>query len=233
MMPLWLRDLGAMFVPRVCKVCGRALVEGEDIMCLTCTLEMPRVEADAMADNELTARCASAKVRIVRGAGYYWYIRDNPYARLIHKAKYDSQPRLGRALARRMAAELQPRGFFDGIDAITPVPLHPSKLASRGYNQSLHIARGVADIAGLPVEQLLAARRHGTQTRLGSLGRWRNTAGVYVADCQPRALAGRHILIVDDILTTGSTILHCAEALAALTPDVRASFLTLGVTALQ
>ncbi|MCM1504309.1 MAG: ComF family protein [Muribaculum sp.] len=154
---------------------------------------------------------------------------------MIHRAKYSGRPKLARQLGRRFAAQLADEGFFDGMDMMVPVPMHWLKLIRRGYNQSEEICRGVSEVVGLPVVRLLEATRgHRTQTMLGGLGRWENLRDVYrVCDGKVDDLSGKHLLLVDDVLTTGATLLSCRQAIEVACRDVKVSVLTLGVTRLS
>ena len=124
--------------------------------------------------------------------------------------------------------------FFDGIDVVTAVPLHRSKLAHRGYNQSEYLARGIADALGTPyIEALKAVRPHSTQTRKGALERWQNIQGNYVLNTKHASrLAGKHILLVDDVVTTGSTLTVCATLLKQI-PGTTVSLFTIAAARLD
>ena len=114
-------------------------------------------------------------------------------------------------MARLFACELLSVGFFDGVDMVVPVPLHSSKLARRGYNQSAYIASGVAAATGIRmVEALAAVKRHSTQTHRSVADRHANVAGVFVAKPE---VGEKHVLLVDDVITTGSTVIACCDAL--------------------
>lgn len=223
--------MGLIF-PQVCGVCGRGLVEGERTICLQCRLEFPvtRFEERPLW-NGLTEKLVTLRAPIERTAAYFFYQRQSPYARLIHHMKYNHSPGLGRELMREYARKLLAAGFFEGVDAVAPVPLSLTKQIRRGYNQSYHLARGVTDVVSLPIIDALRAGRHGSQTRLGAAERLANARGIYTA--RPEALAGvSHLLLIDDIVTTGSTICACLEAIHQAAPDIRLSVLALASTRL-
>lgn len=229
----WAGDLLDVIYPRCCEVCGAALVKGEEALCTKCDYNLPRCDIHRDSFNTLHQRLAG-HAPIERAAGYFYYHRGSAYTRLIHVAKYDGRPCVARRLAENFAAEIAPDGFFDGIDMVVPVPLHRSKQLSRGYNQSAYIARGLCNaIGGLTfVEALRATRKHVTQTRKSAFDRWLNSADIYeVADAS--ALADRHVLVVDDVITTGATMLACCEAIHRVAPSATISVLSLAVTALD
>ncbi|MDE6383645.1 MAG: ComF family protein [Paramuribaculum sp.] len=220
------RALMGMLYPEVCEVCGRALVEGEEMLCLDCLAGMPLYSPADFSDTEIHRRLM--RTPIVRAASLYYYYKDTPYAMLIQKAKYASRPKLARSLGRIVAERLKPKSFFDGIDAVTVVPLHKSKERRRGYNQSLMIARGVADVAGMPIVDLLDCSRHGTQTARTVWQRWANAESTYTAT-PDTDVSGLHILLIDDVITSGATLSACASALLSAHPSARISILTIGV----
>lgn len=223
----------SVIYPRLCEVCGTALTEGEDHICLNCLYAMPVCRLDADGFNIIHQRLAS-HIPVERATGLFYYYRGNPYTRLIHAAKYNGRPRIASYLAALFARRLQPSGFFDGIDLITYVPLHSSKQRHRGYNQSEHIARGIADVTSIAVQPtLIVTRKHNTQTRRDLYHRWLNSLHTYAIDPAATRLSPTHILLVDDVITTGSTILACLDALHQAFPSARLSVLTLAVSNLS
>lgn len=199
---------------------------------MQCDYAMPRCHLHAEPFNEIHRRLAG-KVPIERAAAMFHYYRDTAYTRLIHVAKYGGRPRVGEALAGKFATEIAGDGFFDGIDIILPVPLHRLKRLRRGYNQTEYIARGLSEVTGIPVsDNIVALRGHGTQTRRGAFERWLNSRNVYGVE-RPEMLAGKHLLVVDDVITSGSTMLSCCEAIQTAVHDARISVLSLGLAALS
>lgn len=229
MMKRLIEGVAALCFPRMCPCCGAVMVRGEETMCLGCRLDLPQTDYHLHADFNPLVERLMCRAPITRAASFFHYERHSPYARLIHEAKYNGRPSIGRLLAREYAAAIYSTGFFDTIDAITPVPLNRLKLIRRGYNQSLHIALGVADVTDLPVVDTLTARRHSTQTRKDARSRFENARGIYSAGAES-ASGLKHILLVDDIATTGATLCACSEALHAQYPSLQISVLTLAAT---
>lgn len=132
-------------------------------------------------------------------------------------------------MGRMMACELLRSGFFETVDCIVPVPLHKKKQHLRGYNQSEWIARGLAAVTGIPmnVSAVVRAKNTETQTRKTLSERWENVQGVFLL-LQPALFVKKHILIVDDVLTTGATTVACALAFSEV-EGIRISVLTLAV----
>lgn len=217
--------------PNLCEVCGCRLAPGEVAMCLKCDYELPRTKAHLSSFSQVHERLAGG-APIERGAGWFFYYRGSPYVAMIHRGKYNGHPELLRRLSRKFAAELVPENFFDGVDCVLPVPLHPLKLMMRGYNQTEYIARGIRDVAGLEIRHNLKATKfRKTQTRRGAFARWLNSQGDYAVS-KPSELEGKHVLVIDDVMTTGSTLLTCCNAIHAVAPTAKISVLTLALTKL-
>lgn len=223
----WLSDLLNILFPQVCEVCGATLVEGERVVCLQCLARMPRLYFHRQPEHPFVRRMAAAKVKSV--ASMFAYVKNDSYARMIQTAKYNNRPDIAYNLASAFASELKNEGFFSGIDAILPVPMYAWKQVRRGFNQADEIARGISDITGIPVwNNLVAMRPHQSQTTRNAVERAANAAGIY-AVVEADRLNGRHVLIVDDVITTGSTILGCCDAvMKASTAEV--SVLSLAAT---
>jgi len=220
-----------LIYPNLCEICGRRLAPGEEVMCLHCSYGLPRTKAHESSFNVVHERLAGT-TPVDRGAGWFYYYRESPYTAMIHRGKYNGHPELLRILARKYARELERDGFFEGIDLIVSVPLHPLKLMMRGYNQTDYIAKGIRDVTGIKIgRNLKAARFRKTQTRKGVFSRWLNSKDDYVAK-NPAELAGKHVLVIDDVLTTGATLLTCCNAIHRAAPSARISVLTLAVTKL-
>lgn len=225
------RDLAGVIAPARCVVCGTALAEGEGFLCVQCLWAMPRT----FAHRRVIAQLADPIARIVpnaRFASWFRYRSDKPYHRIIHNIKYLDCPRLGVSAGAQFARELQPDGFFDGIDVIVPIPIPLARRFERGYNQADKIARGVSEATGLPVCNALAEgffRR--SQVGLGSTTRRANMSAERFRVKDAAALSGKHVLLVDDVITTGSTMHSAALALKSANPAIsHISFLSLAMS---
>ncbi|MBQ4367013.1 MAG: ComF family protein [Muribaculaceae bacterium] len=229
--PQWLHAAIDVLMPRTCSVCGKPLDADEPYVCRRCMEQLPLTHFEDIPFNAMEQLFAG-KVPIERAAGLFYYEKGSPYASIIHDAKYRNMPRLGEWMAMRAVAQMRPSGFFQGIDVVVPVPLHRDKQARRGYNQSEFIARGIGQSLNIEVSLAVeASRRHSTQTRKSATERWLNTRGMYVPAPCAAQLANRHVLLVDDVVTTGSTLEACAEALRQV-PSITISLFTLAVARL-
>ena len=228
----WLGAATDVVLPRICPVCGQTLDGDEAWLCRKCLAGLPRTRYEEVPFNSMEQHFAG-KVPIERATAYFFYEKGSPYASILHDIKYHGIPTMGRWLTSRAVQDMAASHFFDGIDVVTAVPLHRSRLAHRGYNQSKYLACGIADSLNIPyVEALKAVRPHTTQTHKGALERWQNIQDNYVLKNDADQLAGKHILLVDDVVTTGSTLTVCAILLKSI-PNVKVSLFTLAAARLE
>lgn len=227
MIKRWLQAAADVVLPRVCSACQHELGADEQWLCRRCLAQLPLTHLDEQPFNAMEQLFAG-KTPVERATAYFYYDKASPYAGILHDIKYRDMPRLGRWLAERAMRQMP--AFAAGVDAVVPVPLHSDKLISRGYNQSLYIAQGIARATGAKVVQALkAVRPHSTQTHLTAHERWLNIQHVYaLAPGMERRLAGKHLLLVDDVVTTGSTLEVCARWLNTI-PAVTVSLFTLAM----
>lgn len=195
---------------------------------MKCNMDMPRTNYHLRKDNPVE-HLFWGKIPIERATSYFFYQKGGSFRQILHQLKYGGRKDLGEVMGRFMAAELAPAGFFKDVDGIVPVPLHPHKRKLRGYNQSECIAHGISVVTGIPMDTSSVVRKKhtDTQTRKSTYERWENVDGIFHL-CHPGHLVGKHILIVDDVLTTGSTTTACADAFKGV-ENIRISILTLAV----
>lgn len=224
----YLGPLLHLFYPRCCVVCGSPLLESEEAVCTRCNMDMPRTNYHKVKDN-IVERMFWGKLPLERATSYFFYRKGSDFRKILHQLKYGGRKELGTIMGRFMAAELLPTDFFEGVDVIVPVPLHPRKRRARGYNQSECIARGVAQVTGIPIDVSSAVREKHTETQTRKLTyeRWENVDGIFKLH-HPERFIGKHVLIVDDVLTTGATTTACADAFCQVA-GIRISVLTLAV----
>ncbi len=221
--------LAEVLAPDYCMLCGGRLSKAEHRICALCRIKLPATDFHRIPGNAMQQRFAGYGTIENAGAVFY-YVRSTPLATAIHDFKYNKFPSLAVEFGREMARRLLTTGFFYGIDLLMPVPIHFTKRMRRGYNQSERICRGLTEMSGIPTADNLYARRpHKTQTGRTPEGRRANTRGVFSVR-RPDELLDRHVLIVDDVCTTGATLLACAEALHSAVPGIRCSVLTLAAT---
>ncbi|MBO5864463.1 MAG: ComF family protein [Bacteroidaceae bacterium] len=223
----WISDLIDLIFPRHCSVCGEILSRQERDICLNCLCTLPKIEPNHKKEIE---QIFWGKIGIERAMSFMYYRKGSPYNSLMHRLKYKDAPEVGTRLAEMAAKELLDSGFFDGITRIVPLPLSKKKQRRRGYNQSEYIAIGLSNITGIPVDTELVKRdkANETQTHKNRDERWENVKGIFSVS-PGRSMENEHVLLVDDILTTGATLCSCAAALQK-EHDCRISIFTLAYT---
>ena len=226
---------GAAFLdavlPAECVVCCRSLVDGERFICLHCDYELPRLTIDSFIENEIHYTLATTNP-VAKAAGLFYYHRGSPFTKLIHQAKYNDRPQLARWLGEQLGYEYQSKGLFDEINAFVPVPINWFKEMRRGYNQSYIIAQGLSEVTGIPIIDCLKAKPHSTQTHKTARRRAQNAKGIYRAKKIYHHELSRytHLMIVDDVITTGSTVLQCVEALREINRNLKVSVIAPAIT---
>lgn len=151
---------------------------------------------------------------VERGAAFLFYEKDHPIQGVIHQMKYADRPEIGYQLGRQAAIEFLQADFFEGIDLIVPMPLHPKRLRERGYNQAEYIARGISKATGIPMDTTHVERVRNTPKQALQTGeeRQQNVADAFAVN-HPEVLYKKHILVVDDLITTGETMRSCLKAM--------------------
>lgn len=219
-------DLLNLIYPDLCAVCGRTLIKGEKIICISCICNIPKTNYHLQPGNPVE-KLFWWKVAVVRGSSFFFFTKGSPFQKLLHELKYKGNKEVGEVLGKYAGIDLPDSPEFCTVDIIVPVPLHPKKQAKRGYNQSEWIARGLASAMQKPIDTktLVRIRENATQTRKTVFDRYENTQDIFAL--KDRAtFSGKHILLVDDVLTTGATLEACIQALQE-SPDIKVSVFTL------
>lgn len=206
-------DFLSLFFPDLCCACGDHLVSQEYHLCTTCLYDLPYTNFHLQADNP-AARQFWGRIPVQKVCAYLYFHKQGKVQNIIHHLKYKNRPLLGKLLGEMYGRELKAVDYASEIDFIIPVPLHSSRLKSRGYNQSHCIAEGLANTLKIPLgdKYLHRFKSTGTQTHKGRFERFENMTEVFrLANRQD--LTDKHVLLVDDVITTGATLEACALSL--------------------
>lgn len=215
-----------LFYPRVCEVCGKSLIRGEAYLCTYCLSDFPFVDHNMSVGKDILDHFEE-QMRPICFYALYYYDKYSAYKNLIYQVKYHSYQKLafylGKMLGERIVTDCQ-------VDCIIPVPLHEKKMKQRGYNQALEIAKGVNEV--LQVELLeqvvIRVKNNPSQTGKNVVERFQNVEDAFEL-LRPEKVRGKHVLLVDDVITTGATVASCLRVLA-VESDVRFSLACLAKT---
>ncbi len=219
-------DLTELFFPTLCITCGDRLISQENFLCMNCWYDLPVTNFHLKRDNKV-AQLFWGRVEIENATSFFSYKKGSRYQQLIHFIKYKGLKELGFETGRRFGFELANSINFNAVDIVVPIPLHPKKQKMRGFNQSNWIAKGVAASLQKPVssKNLFRQIHTSTQTRKNRFERWQNVEGIFGIK-EPEKFRNKHILLIDDVVTTGSTLEACAFQLLK-TENTKVSIATL------
>ncbi len=218
-------DFAALFVPRRCAGCDTTLMSFEECLCLGCMEDLPRTRFHEDAANRVE-QLFWGKLKLESASALLHFARKGMVQHMLHRIKYQQDQDTGLFLGRLMGEELKDSPRFASVDMLLAVPLHPRKQRSRGYNQAQLLVDGMCETWPHPSvgRELMRVVRTPSQTKRGRLDRWLNVKEAFHLP-DPGALQGKHVLIVDDVVTTGATIEGCVHALRTV-PDLRVSLFT-------
>ena len=221
----WINHVINLLYPRVCAACGSSLLKGEETVCLKCRYALPKTGYELQPDNPV-AQLFYGRVPFHAVASCFFFSKSGKVQHLIHELKYKGNKEAGFFLGRQMGECIQDAPLFQGIDYLVPVPLHPKREQQRGYNQSLMIAQGIHEVTGIPIGEhfLVRAVYTATQTKKTAEERFQNVKDIFEVR-RAETLQGNHLLIIDDVLTTGATLEACAHCLETI-PDITLSAAT-------
>lgn len=216
-------DVRHIVMPRLCPICGGRLPRGEAVVCSLCEATAPLTQLWLSDENPLRDRFAGL-MPIERAAAFVWYVEGSPWRDAIHRFKYGNMWRTAYNLGRWYGACLRESGAYNDVDVVVSVPLHWWRRLSRGYNQSEYLADGIARELGVKVDRqsVVRHRYNRSQTSQSHDKRWDNVDGIFRVRHAER-LRGKHILLVDDVLTTGATVISLGTTILQEVEDVRLS----------
>lgn len=218
----------SLLFPDLCIVCNEHQKARGALFCLPCLCELPYTNFTDWRSNEFCSHF-EGRVRLEKANSVFYLTQGGSIEKLIHKLKYHNQPKLAIALGKFSGKILMQNGFLESVDYIVPVPLHPRKLRKRGYNQSEKLGFGISRTAQIEMDLEVLFRNKNTksQTKMNRFDRLKNTENAFDVHKEDKFI-GKHILLLDDVLTTGSTLESCAKALENIN-GIRISMLSLAI----
>lgn len=222
-----IKDIANFLFPQYCICCGERLSKQEKHICISCLANLPRTNSH-ICSGLPPEQLFWGKIPIERALCFFFH-ESTGIKQIIWSLKYNNQPDIGRYIAHIFAEEIKDYGIFDNIDIIIPVPLSWRKRIKRGYNQSDYIAKGISEVTGIPVitNAVKKIKHTESQTNFDNFQRQENVKGIFSV-VNPKLIEGKHILLVDDVLTTGATLCSLGNTISQAA-NVKISVLTLAL----
>lgn len=208
----FLDDFLFLIFPDVCAGCGNPLNKGEEVICTFCEYHLPETNFHFQKDNPVY-RKFWGRTNITQATAMYFFNKASKLQHLMHELKYKGKKEVGIRLGKILGQKIKETDFKE-VDLIIPVPLHPSKERKRGYNQSDMFAQGLSEGLQKPWSRKILKRKKASesQTKKSRMERWKNVDEIFeVTDA--KEISNKHLLLVDDVITTGATLESCANAL--------------------
>lgn len=217
----------SLMFPLLCQGCGASLASPSAVLCSRCKTSLPRTGFEQSTNNPVM-QTFWGRVPLEFASSLFYYRKGELLAELIHQLKYKRHRENGLFLGAFAGNLLKSSLLYQDIDGVVPVPLHPRKERLRGYNQCTLLANGLCSATGWPLfhQEVLRLKHTQSQTKRGRYERWKNVEGIFGV-ARYSVLSGKHLLVLDDVVTTGSTLEACCHALLQV-PGVRVSVLTIG-----
>jgi len=199
-------DVKHLFYPHICNGCGSDIIPEQNLLCARCMLQLP-VTFFANYPNNPIEKIFTGRLPVAAAHAEFYFSKTSLIQQLIHQLKYKSNKAIGIYLGEMMGKTIRQSGRFSQVDALVPLPLFPGKEKKRGYNQAAVICEGMSLSMQLPVMENVLLRRHftDTQTKKHRTERWQNVADSFTVQ-HPEKIKGKHLLLVDDVITTGATL---------------------------
>lgn len=214
-----------LFFPHICTGCGSDILNVESALCMRCVDAMPETNFELHPDNPVE-KSFWGRLPLIGATAQFYFAKESLMQHLMHQFKYKGNRELGIQLGRMMGEQIMNSGRFDA-DALVPLPLFPAKEKRRGYNQATVLCQGIAERMKIPIlDKAITRPQHTeTQTKKGRIERWKNMEGKFILS-DPDAIKNKHLLLVDDVVTTGATLEACGNELLKA-ENVRLSLATL------
>jgi len=209
----FVQDLRSLFFPELCLVCSTSLIQDDHFVCAKCISALPKTHFHLDDENQ-AAKVFWGRVNLKNVTSAYYFRKNSPVQTIVHELKYRGKKELGHYFGQILAHDLKKSENWNNFDFVVPVPLHKRRLLKRGYNQSEWLSKGIAEVLEKPLKTdiLVRDKYNLTQTKKDKAQRWENVEGIFSVE-KGVDLSNKNILLVDDIVTTGSTIESCVNAL--------------------
>ncbi len=226
LLPLIPAAVKQLFFPHVCAGCSSDQLGQQSQICIQCLQGLHYTQFSAYVNNPVEKKFIG-RVPVQKATAQFYFSKSSVLQQLVFNFKYAGNKELGIQLGRSMGTSLNEAVRFADINMLIPVPLAPKKLRKRGFNQSTILCKGISEITGWPVDDKTVQRltANTTQTRKDRVQRWENVQGIFGIS-NPQPLQNKHVLLVDDVITTGATLEACAQALLTV-PGLQVSIATL------
>jgi ComF family protein len=224
----YIEGLTQLVYPLQCVGCGNDAITKEELLCIDCLLNLPETNFAKTADN-FVEKIFYGRIPVEAATSLYFFNKDSLLQHLIHQLKYKGNQDIGTYFGKIMGRRLAASSRFKAIDFVTPIPLSKKRIAKRGYNQALSVCNGIASVLNIPVLDNLTIRQkdNETQTQKNRLERWENMQNTFQVK-DKTLIAGKNILLIDDVVTTGATLEACGEVILT-TPNTKLFIATVAV----
>lgn len=221
-----IQSLLHLFFPHTCAGCGSDIIDHNQLLCLHCIDRLPHTGFHRFAGNPVE-KIFWGRLPIACATSFLYFTKSSVLQHLVHQFKYKGKMEIGEYIGRRMGEVMLEASRFQNIDALVPLPLFAARERKRGYNQSGILCDGIAEVLQVPVLKNIIARKSATetQTHKSRTERWANISGRFEL-LQPEAIRDKHVLLVDDVITTGATLEACGQELMR-TGNTRLSIFTM------
>jgi ComF family protein len=217
-----------LLFPRLCFICENELEKSKKPFCAFCYRQLPFAYIQGTAIDHPIQDLFGGRVELQHSYSLLYYEKKGDTQKLLHAIKYQNKPQLAILMGEWLGKEIAKQGWAKELDALIPVPIHPKKEFLRGYNQSEKLAKGIANVLDLPIDNTLLKRNTNDKSQTQQSGRflrWDNIQSAF--GVRKKKLMYKHVAIVDDVITTGVTIEKITRQLNEYYPEIRISVISL------